>query len=79
MLHARGVALTPKAFSLGVRIEHHQAGIDRVQHGRAAGHPRLGAAEYKLVHHGADDRSVYSFCMCPGGKSSRRPPSRTAS
>jgi len=68
MLHARGVALAPKAFSLGVRIEHHQLGIDRTQYGAAAGHPRLGAAEYKLVHHGADERSVYSFCMCPGGE-----------
>ena len=68
MLHARGVALAPKAFSLGVRIEHRQSDIDRVQYGRAAGHPRLGVAEYKLVHHGADERAVYSFCMCPGGE-----------
>jgi hypothetical protein len=68
LLHARGVALAPKAFSLGVRIEHHQSGIDRTQYGAAAGHPRLGAAEYKLVHHGADNRSVYTFCMCPGGE-----------
>ena len=68
MLHARGAALAPKAFSLGVRIEHPQSLIDRTQYGAAAGHPRLGAAEYKLVHHGADERSVYSFCMCPGGE-----------
>lgn len=68
MLHARGVALAPKPFSLGVRIEHLQAKIDRVQHGFATGHPRLGAAEYKLSHHGADGRAVYSFCMCPGGE-----------
>jgi uncharacterized FAD-dependent dehydrogenase len=68
MLHARGVALAPKPFSLGVRIEHLQQRVDRAQYGPAAGHPRLGAAEYKLVHHGADGRSVYSFCMCPGGE-----------
>ena len=68
MLHARGVALTPKAFSLGLRIEHLQTAIDRAQFGPAAGHPRLGPAEYKLVHHGADGRSVYTFCMCPGGE-----------
>ncbi len=67
ILHARGVALAPKPFSLGVRIEHLQADIDRSQYGQAAGHPRLGAAEYKLVHHGPHGRSVYSFCMCPGG------------
>jgi hypothetical protein len=68
MLQANGVALAPKAFSLGVRIEHLQAGIDRAQHGAAAGHPRLGAAEYKLVHHCPGGRSVYTFCMCPGGE-----------
>jgi uncharacterized FAD-dependent dehydrogenase len=51
-----------------VRIEHLQADVDRAQHGPAAGHPRLGAAEYKLVHHGAGGRSVYTFCMCPGGE-----------
>jgi uncharacterized protein len=68
MLHARGVALAPKPFSLGVRIEHLQEAIDRAQYGPAAGHPRLGAAEYKLVHHGLGGRSVYTFCMCPGGE-----------
>jgi uncharacterized protein len=68
MLHARGVALAPKPFSLGVRIEHLQETIDRAQHGPAAGHPRLGAAEYRLVHHGPGGRSVYTFCMCPGGE-----------
>jgi uncharacterized protein len=68
MLSARGVALAPKPFSIGVRIEHLQPEIDRAQYGRAAGHPRLGAAEYKLVHHGAGERSVYTFCMCPGGE-----------
>jgi len=68
MLHARGVALAPKPFSLGVRIEHLQEKVDRAQYGPAAGHPRLGAAEYKLVHHGPEGRSVYTFCMCPGGE-----------
>jgi hypothetical protein len=68
MLHANGVALVPKPFSLGVRIEHLQAEIDRSQHGAAAGHPRLGAAEYKLVEHGREGRAVYTFCMCPGGE-----------
>lgn len=68
MLHARGIALAHKPFSLGVRIEHLQAKIDRVQHGFATGNPRLGPAEYKLAHHGADGRSVYTFCMCPGGE-----------
>jgi hypothetical protein len=68
MLHARGVFMEPKAFSIGVRIEHPQALIDRARFGAAARHPLLGAADYKLVHHGGDGRSVYSFCMCPGGR-----------
>ncbi len=67
MLEAVGVAIEAKPFSIGVRIEHPQALIDRARWGPFAGHPRLGPAEYKLVHHGADGRSVYSFCMCPGG------------
>ncbi len=71
MLRALGVAMEPKPFAVGVRIEHPQALIDRARWGEAAGHPRLGPAEYKLVHHcsGATTagRSVYSFCMCPGG------------
>ncbi|MFM7266908.1 MAG: NAD(P)/FAD-dependent oxidoreductase, partial [Cyanobium sp.] len=71
MLHRRGVALEAKPFAVGVRIEHPQALIDRARWGEAAGHPRLGAAEYKLVHHcrgpGLEGRVVYSFCMCPGG------------
>jgi len=66
MLHARGVAIEPKPFSIGVRIEHPQSLIDRCRYGPGAGHPLLGAADYKLVHHG-NGRSVYSFCMCPGG------------
>ena len=68
MLQARGVAIEPKPFSIGVRIEHPQSLIDRCRWGEsAAGHPLLGAADYKLVHHAANGRSVYSFCMCPGG------------
>ncbi len=66
-LDAAGVALEAKPFSIGVRIEHPQSLIDRARFGEAAGHPLLGAADYKLVHHAAGGRSVYSFCMCPGG------------
>jgi uncharacterized FAD-dependent dehydrogenase len=70
-LHAQGVAIQPKPFAIGVRIEHPQDLIDRARWGPAAGHPRLGAAEYKLVHHCSGPltagRAVYSFCMCPGG------------
>jgi len=72
MLHARGVSMEPKPFSIGLRIEHPQSVIDRALFGPQAGHPLLGAADYRLVHHcrrgGAGaGRSVYSFCMCPGG------------
>lgn len=67
MLHARGVAMQAKPFSVGVRIEHPQGLIDRARYGAFARHPRLGAADYKLVHHAGNGRSVYSFCMCPGG------------
>ena len=67
MLYRRGVQLQAKPFSIGFRIEHPQSLIDRARYGRHAGHPALGAAEYKLVHHAANGRSVYSFCMCPGG------------
>ena len=71
MLHDRGVAMQAKAFSVGFRIEHPQGVIDRARWGRHAGHPMLGAADYKLVHHAehgaGKGRSVYSFCMCPGG------------
>lgn len=67
MLHARGVAIEAKPFSIGVRIEHPQSLIDRCRYGEGAGHPLLGAADYKLVHHASNGRSVYSFCMCPGG------------
>jgi uncharacterized FAD-dependent dehydrogenase len=56
-----------KPFSIGFRIEHPQGLIDRARLGQHAGHPLLGAADYKLVHHAGNGRSVYSFCMCPGG------------
>jgi uncharacterized FAD-dependent dehydrogenase len=68
LLFERGVHLEAKPFSIGVRIEHPQALIDRARLGPAAGHPELGAADYKLVHHCQNGRSVYSFCMCPGGQ-----------
>jgi len=67
MLHERGVYMEAKPFSVGFRIEHPQGLIDRARWGRHAGHPLLGAADYKLVHHAANGRAVYSFCMCPGG------------
>ncbi len=67
MLHARGVFLEAKPFSIGFRIEHPQSLIDSARFGPQAGHPMLGAADYKLVHHCRNGRSVYSFCMCPGG------------
>ncbi|MEN9671280.1 MAG: hypothetical protein RL018_1557 [Pseudomonadota bacterium] len=67
MLHERGVHIEAKPFSIGFRIEHPQSLIDRARWGRHAGHPLLGAADYKLVHHAKNGRSVYSFCMCPGG------------
>src|SRR5271166_4456980 len=68
MLHRRGVAIEAKPFSIGVRIEHPQALIDRARFGGFAGHPLLGPADYKLVHQAGNGRSVYSFCMCPGGR-----------
>ncbi len=68
MLHRRGVHIEPKPFSVGFRIEHPQRMINACRFGTHAGHPALGAADYKLVHHGSNGRSVYSFCMCPGGQ-----------
>src|SRR5207244_1374144 len=62
-----GVYIEAKPFSIGFRIEHPQGVVDRARWGRNAGNPLLGAADYKLVHHAANGRSVYSFCMCPGG------------
>ena len=66
-LHLQGVEMEAKPFSVGFRIEHPQELIDRARWGDFAGHPLLGAADYKLVHHASNGRSVYSFCMCPGG------------
>ena len=68
MLQRHGVYIAPKPFSIGARIEHPQSLIDRARFGAFAGHPMLGPADYKLVHHAANGRSVYSFCMCPGGR-----------
>jgi uncharacterized FAD-dependent dehydrogenase len=67
MLLDQGVYIEAKPFSIGFRIEHPQSIIDRARFGQNAGHPLLGAADYKLVHHCDNGRSVYSFCMCPGG------------
>lgn len=67
MLHDRGIYVEAKPFSIGFRIEHPQSLIDRDRFGKHVRHPVLGAADYKLVHHCANGRAVYSFCMCPGG------------
>ena len=67
VLHERGVFMEAKPFSIGFRIEHPQSIIDNARFGPNAGHSILGAADYKLVHHARNGRSVYSFCMCPGG------------
>jgi uncharacterized FAD-dependent dehydrogenase len=67
MLHARSVHMEAKPFSVGFRIEHPQSLVDRARLGPNAGNPLLGAADYKLVHHARNGRTVYSFCMCPGG------------
>jgi uncharacterized FAD-dependent dehydrogenase len=67
MIYKKGIYIEAKPFSIGFRIEHPQSLIDRASHGANAQHPILGAADYKLVHHASNGRSVYSFCMCPGG------------
>ncbi len=67
MVHDKGVYIEAKPFSIGFRIEHPQSLIDEALYGQNAGHPILGSADYKLVHHCKNGRSVYSFCMCPGG------------
>lgn len=66
-LHAKGVFVEAKPFAIGFRVEHPQSLIDTARLGKYAGHPSLGAADYKLVHHAKNGRAVYSFCMCPGG------------
>lgn len=68
MLYRRGVPMIQKPFAVGARIEHPQSVIDAAQYGAAAGHPALGAADYKLAVHLPDGRGVYTFCMCPGGQ-----------
>ncbi len=67
MIHRKNIYIEAKPFSVGFRIEHPQGLIDRARFGANAQHPILGSAEYKLVHHASNGRSVYSFCMCPGG------------
>jgi len=67
MLHRRGLPMEQKPFAVGVRVEHPRSMIDASQYGPAAGHPALGAADYKLSCHPAGGRGVYTFCMCPGG------------
>ncbi len=67
MLHRQQVFIEAKPFAIGFRVEHPQTIIDQARLGKYAGHPELGAADYKLVHHAKNGRAVYSFCMCPGG------------
>lgn len=68
MLYGLGLPLEPKPFSVGARIEHPQRLIDKAQYGKFAGHPALGAADYRLAVHLENGRGVYTFCMCPGGQ-----------
>ncbi|OGO82809.1 MAG: hypothetical protein A2Y18_06060 [Clostridiales bacterium GWD2_32_19] len=68
LIYNKGIKIEQKPFSIGVRIEHEQSMIDKVQYGNFAGHPRLGAADYKLAYHAKNGRSAYTFCMCPGGE-----------
>ena len=68
MLAKTGAAMSRKPFAIGARIEHRQDWINRAQYGPAAGHPALGAADYKLAVHLPGGRSAYTFCMCPGGQ-----------
>jgi len=67
VIQKRGIYIEAKPFSIGFCIEHPQSLIDRARYGKNAGNPQLGAADYKLVYHASNGRSVYSFCMCPGG------------
>lgn len=68
LLDAKGVAMEPKGFAVGVRVEHPQAWVNQVQYKEAAHHPRLKPATYRLTHTTAQKRGVYTFCMCPGGQ-----------
>lgn len=67
MLDRKGVFIEAKPFAIGFRVEHPQSLIDTARLGKYAGHPELGAADYKVIHHAKNGRAVYSFCMCPGG------------
>lgn len=67
-IHEIGVEILQKPFAIGVRAEHPQSLLDKAQYGKYAGHPKLGSADYKLTYHSSNGRSVYSFCMCPGGE-----------
>ncbi|MGN1117066.1 MAG: NAD(P)/FAD-dependent oxidoreductase [Acutalibacteraceae bacterium] len=67
MLHAKGINMQKKAFSVGTRIEHKREFIDKTQYGKFASHPALGAADYKMACHPPHSRGLYTFCMCPGG------------
>lgn len=67
MLYKLGAEIIQKPFSVGARIEHPQSLINKAQYGKFAGHPKLGAADYKLACHGLHERGAYTFCMCPGG------------
>ncbi|MFM5955522.1 MAG: NAD(P)/FAD-dependent oxidoreductase [Novosphingobium sp.] len=67
-LHQRGIFIEAKPFAIGVRIEHPQSWIDKARYGPSAGNPILGPAAYSLAHKASNGRSVYSFCMCPGGR-----------
>ena len=67
MMYNKGIKMEQKPFSIGVRIEHLQDMINKSQYGELVNHPKLGAADYKLVYHGKDNRAAYTFCMCPGG------------
>jgi uncharacterized protein len=67
MLYGKQLEISPKPFAIGVRIEHHREMIDKAQYGDFFNHPKLGSAKYKLVEHISGERSVYTFCMCPGG------------
>ena len=68
LLHEKSISLSQKSFAVGVRIEHLRQDIDRAMYGRSAGHPALKAADYKLAVHLPNGRTLYTFCMCPGGE-----------
>jgi uncharacterized FAD-dependent dehydrogenase len=79
VLHRRGVYMEAKPFAIGVRIEHPQSWIDKARYGPNAGNRILGPAAYALAHKASNGRTVYSFCMCPGGAWSPRPARKAGS